>query len=248
MTKKAKKFFALMPGLALGKKLFGTCPCCDRSTLFVSAGGTHFREELRCIRCFCPERNRAVMCAMDENVPEWRKVKVHEASPYGPLSRKLRIECKGYSSSTYLPDHKQQAQDHQDLQCLSFSDESFDAFVSQDVLEHINDPIKAIKEIHRVLKPGGVHIWTVPYYPSSPTLKCAEIKSGHIVHHETPEYHGDPLDPDGALVFTRWGNDLEFIVDDAAGFSTEIFEIYDPKIGVIGNSSQVFISRKVFEG
>ena len=128
---------------------------------------------------------------------------------------------------------------------MSFADESFDIFDCQDVLDHIADPIMAIKEIHRVLKSGGSHVWTVPFYPASLTLKCAEIKSGRIVFHEPPEYHGDPLDPDGALVFTRWGNDLEAIGDNAADFSTELVEIHDPKVGIIGDCSQVFISKKV---
>jgi len=37
---------------------------------------------------------------------------------------------------------------------LPFSDNSFDAVVSMDVLEHIPDSEKVIGEIHRVLKPG----------------------------------------------------------------------------------------------
>lgn len=244
MSKKTRKLIALLPGLLTGKKLFGRCPCCDRTTLFIS-GGAHLREDLRCIRCYCPERSRAVMCAMDERIPGWRTAKLHEASPYGALSNKLSTSCESYSSSTYLPDPNRQARDHQDLQSLSFADQSFDIFVSQDVFEHISDPIKALKEVHRVLKPGGSHIWTVPYYASSPTAKCAEITDGRIVHLAPPEYHGDPLDPDGALVFTRWGNDLVAIVDGAAGFSTGIIEIHNPGSGIIGNCSQVFISRKL---
>ena len=244
MISVVRKTLKLLPKLAVGEKLTGRCPCCDRSTLFLSAGGTHFREDLRCARCFCAERNRAVMSALEKNYPGWRNTTLHEASPYGRLSKKLKLGVEGYSSSTYLSDHKRQAADHQDLQCLSFANESFDLFITQDVLEHVSDPIKAIKEVHRVLKPGGAHIWTVPYYPASPTVKCAEIRNGQIVHLETPEYHGDPLDPDGALVFTRWGNDHQSMVDDSADFETEFIEIFDRKAGVIGKCSQVFISRK----
>jgi len=38
---------------------------------------------------------------------------------------------------------------------LPFPDESFDLIISFDVLEHIHDDLKAIKEMHRVLKEGG---------------------------------------------------------------------------------------------
>ncbi len=39
---------------------------------------------------------------------------------------------------------------------LDFSDNSFDAVFSHNVLEHIPEPSEALQEIHRVLKPGGV--------------------------------------------------------------------------------------------
>lgn len=39
---------------------------------------------------------------------------------------------------------------------LTFADKYFDAVFSHALLEHINDPIKALKEMARVLRPGGV--------------------------------------------------------------------------------------------
>ena len=39
---------------------------------------------------------------------------------------------------------------------LSFSDNRFDAFFGHNVLENIPEPINALKEMHRVLKPGGI--------------------------------------------------------------------------------------------
>lgn len=45
---------------------------------------------------------------------------------------------------------------------LPFKDKSFDRIICSEVLEHIPDDQKAISEMHRVLKPGGIVIITVP--------------------------------------------------------------------------------------
>jgi len=45
---------------------------------------------------------------------------------------------------------------------LPFDDNSFDMVYSSHVLEHIPDQIKALNEIYRVLKPGGIHFCVVP--------------------------------------------------------------------------------------
>ncbi|MCB0496980.1 MAG: class I SAM-dependent methyltransferase [Cyclobacteriaceae bacterium] len=43
-----------------------------------------------------------------------------------------------------------------------FEDESFDTLVSFQVIEHIKDDVTFLKEIHRVLKPGGVALVSTP--------------------------------------------------------------------------------------
>ena len=48
---------------------------------------------------------------------------------------------------------------------LCFASEVFDVVLSCDVLEHLQRDDRALDEIERVLKPGGVAIITVPAYP-----------------------------------------------------------------------------------
>jgi SAM-dependent methyltransferase len=38
---------------------------------------------------------------------------------------------------------------------LPFEDASFDAVMLKDVLEHLQNPVSAVREVHRVLRPGG---------------------------------------------------------------------------------------------
>lgn len=46
---------------------------------------------------------------------------------------------------------------------MPFEDNSFDCAYGTEVLEHCPDPEKVLKEVYRVLKPGGVFFFTVPF-------------------------------------------------------------------------------------
>ncbi|MEK7519652.1 MAG: methyltransferase domain-containing protein [Patescibacteria group bacterium] len=50
-----------------------------------------------------------------------------------------------------------------DIHALPFGDNSQDAIVCIAVLEHVENPIRAVQEIHRVLKPGGYCFLYVPF-------------------------------------------------------------------------------------
>src|SRR5690606_23276529 len=45
-----------------------------------------------------------------------------------------------------------------------FPDASFDIVSMLDVLEHLRDDDVAMEEVHRVLRPGGHFVWSVPAY------------------------------------------------------------------------------------
>jgi SAM-dependent methyltransferase len=54
----------------------------------------------------------------------------------------------------------------EDIHKLSFADDSVGTVVCVEVLEHVHDPLRAVREIHRVLKPGGVAVLTsVMFFP-----------------------------------------------------------------------------------
>lgn len=50
-----------------------------------------------------------------------------------------------------------------DITNLDFADNSFDAVLSTEVLEYIKEPHKAVSEIHRVLKEGGIALVSIPF-------------------------------------------------------------------------------------
>lgn len=50
-----------------------------------------------------------------------------------------------------------------DLLKITFPDNSFDYIIANHVLEHVSDDVKALRELYRVLKPGGVAVLQTPY-------------------------------------------------------------------------------------
>jgi len=49
---------------------------------------------------------------------------------------------------------------------LPFPDGSFDVAVAHFVIEHVREPVRALREIRRVLKPNGIAAIKDPYYPA----------------------------------------------------------------------------------
>jgi SAM-dependent methyltransferase len=94
----------------------------------------------------------------------------------------------------------------QDITRLTYSDESLDLIISSDVLEHVPDPAAAFRESARVLRRVGAHVFTVP--PRGVTRQRATLQGGKITHLVEPEYHLDPLDRSGVLVFWDYGPDM----------------------------------------
>jgi len=78
----------------------------------------------------------------------------------GPRDQAIPIEYLGYK---YVGvDYSNEAADFlADAHSLPFKTNSFNCVLSYAVLEHLHNPIIAIQEIERVLKPGGIYIGTV---------------------------------------------------------------------------------------
>ncbi len=46
---------------------------------------------------------------------------------------------------------------------MPFDDNAYDSAMATEVLEHVPEPARFMKEVHRVLKPGGTFFFTVPF-------------------------------------------------------------------------------------
>ena len=118
---------------------------------------------------------------------------------------------------------------NEDLQRLTFPSYLFDLVITQDVFEHVQDPYLAFREIRRVLKLGGIHLFTVPLYGAHSVTRID--KTGLKLLPD--EYHSDHQDKGGALVFTNFGRDLLAHLEEM-GYKTFISSKKDARKGICG--------------
>lgn len=230
----------------------GRCPICEAVVTF-TAKNLWFRDSLLCSGCGSIPRERALFKVIFDTFPDYKKLSIHESSPSNRgASPKLKRECRNYSSSQFFSNVTPGSVDIstgfrcENLESLTFPDNSFDILVTQDVMEHIFDYEKAFKEIARVLKPGGAHIFTVPIINKGKPSECWASRSerGEIVYHHEPEYHGNPVDAKGALVTMHWGYDIASYITETAKTPTTIIMIDDIDLGIRAEYIDVVVSRK----
>lgn len=152
-------------------------------------------------------------------------VSIYEPGIIGPY-RKYFNRLKKYEISYYWPNinpgEKHNNVVCQDLEKLTYPNNTFDMVITSDILEHVRNPSSAFGEIFRVLKPGGYHIFTVPIlWPlTKKTVIRVDTATDEDVHLLPPHYHSSPVDKDGSLVYTDFGIDILNMLDHL-GFSTE---------------------------
>lgn len=228
----------------------GCCPICDRSARF-TARDPWLRDNYKCARCQSIPRERALMAVLQQMYPDWRNLIIHESSPGNRgASKRMAIECRKYIPSHLFDNEPAGAMVGryrcENLEHMTFSDESIDLHVTQDVIEHVLRPERVFSEIARTLKPGGAHIFTVPLvHQQNPTKpRVALDASGTISYLETPTYHGNPIDANGSLVTMDWGFDIRHHILAACGLDTEIIKIDDLSRGIRAELNEVLVTTK----
>ena len=207
--------------LNLPLSLRAKCGCCDKiADVEVSARHANisprgsiniaFSETGVCKSCLVSSRMRF---ACDIIRPQLNAQKrVYLAEKKTNLFASLQRQGFDVVGSEFLGFDKEPGVDydgveHQDIHRLTFSDASFDAFLCLDVLEHVNDPLAGVLELHRLLKPGGVGIVTVPFFDRPESVIRTRMKEGDLEYLLPAEYHGNPLGG-GSLVFRELGWDF----------------------------------------
>lgn len=240
------------------EQVWGKCNICGRRTLFYTKETGHVRESLFCFRCKSVSRKRHVAKAildvfapqsesLSEAVETLSKLSIYSAVSNDPLQRFLGSSNPNFICSEFFPDAEEGTRVGgvlcQNLERLTFEDEKFDLVITEDVFEHVRRPEQGFREVHRVLKDGGYHIFTIPFNFDKLTVTRVDATTERDVHLLPPEYHGDTL-RDKILVYTDFGYDL---VDKlrALGFETSIsISTHADTVRHGIADSYVFLSRK----
>lgn len=142
-----------------------------------------------------------------------KKMKVLEVNMAGALTPILE-KLQGHKLTTY-PEY--------DIESLNLEASSFDLVVHSDTLEHIRNPVTALSECRRVLRPNGRCIFTVPVIID----RLSRLRSGLV-----KSYHGNKdSTSDDLLVHTEFGCDMwKYVIQ--AGFSTVILHSLEYPAGL----------------
>lgn len=140
------------------------CPCCGGCFRGFLPGGHERRPNARCPRCGSLERHRLVWLWLQratDLLTSRRRVLVVAPEAFLQDALRARPDLDYLSIDLESP----LAMRHMDLTRLELPDGAFDAVFCNHVLEHIPDDRAAMRELLRVLAPGG---WAVLQTPLDP--------------------------------------------------------------------------------
>lgn len=258
----------------------GRCNVCGKDSRFFYTDVALWRESLACEHCLTTSRYRSIARGILRAIGELtginslnlaalprkdvpRKLRIYDTQPpfyYEPCAYPIPdlmkatgwidVELSQYKPKVPLGEKIIMGVTNQNLERLTFDSASLDVVITSDVMEHVRLDDRAHQEIHRVLRMGGIYIFTVPHDRAwEDTLLRVQITdpddASKDVHLLEPEYHGDTNSDEGrgVLSYRVYGRDLE-------DFLTKVgFEVEYSKEDIYANgilNTELYYCRKVF--
>lgn len=254
--------------------LVGQCNICGRQTVFFCGDKLLYRETLNCAECRSTSRYRSISRGILRALEELTSASAETLADLLASNRTLPLrmydtqvpfcyETNAYplpdmlagvmevAVSIYMPHEPFGAvlgpnMTNQNLEQLRFPDDHFDIVITSDVMEHVRLDVLAHQEIRRVLKPGGIYLFTVPHFRD----RHDTLVRVSVVDPEDPskdlylterEYHGDANSPEGgALSYRSYGTELdEFLA--GLGFTVDYCKDDFPEWGIM--NTELFYCR-----
>ena len=209
-----------------------TCPICGFHGIFISVGKPA-RWDARCLNCGCRERHRLTWLWIHESGQDrFAGKKILHFAPEKVWMRKMRGNPL-YETADWL----QPGVTHKvDITDVALPNASYDVVMAHHVLEHIDDDHRAMAELFRLLRPGGLGVFTVPVNVSrhatyeNPAITSPELRTAHFSAPDHRRYYG--LDFSKRL--------------EGAGFTVETWRMepaQEPGFGLL-RDEWVYIARK----
>ena len=204
----SKLFAMLQPGdLRLRQ---ARCPICGPTFLIKLAANS---VSVRCVLCRASAVHMSIVNVLQQLYPDLLRLAVYEMSSRGPLYGYLSHNAAHLTCSEFFDDvargELRGRVQCQDVQHLTYANNSFDLCTSTEVFEHVPNDNAGFLEIHRVLRPGGRLVFTVPLTDKPTTIERARMVDGTLQHILAPEYHGDVVRGHGkVLCFRNYGQDI----------------------------------------
>jgi len=263
-----------MPPLYAGwPYISGFCNVCGQLSRFFYKDASFWRESLYCEHCHVTSRYRSIARGILRAISEWtgqdilslsalphattKRLRVYDTQPPFYWARCayslpdllkavgwVTVELSRYRPDLPLGAVLEDGVTNQNLECLTFADEELDLVITSDVMEHVRLDERAHREIYRVLKPGGIYIFTVPHNRSyERTMVRVQVNDPDDVEKDVhvlePEYHSDTNSEEdtGVLSYRVYGRDLdryltglgfevEYLANGVANFGIMNAELY----------------------
>ena len=141
------------------------CPICGKQVReFLPYGYGVSRRDALCPRCLALERHRLLWLYIERETDLLNSYPtLLHIAPEVALKRKFESPL---------------AKLHFDVQEIPLEDESIDIVICNHILEHVEDDRKALRELHRILRPGGWGVVLVPQdYERESTFEDDSITS-----------------------------------------------------------------------
>jgi len=249
---------------------------CGKDSQFFYDSELLYRESLSCGECRTTSRYRSIARGVLQAISELTGIEANSLAELDPEgnNRSLAIydtqppfyyEQNAYpipdllskchwinvQTSTYRPKNRFGLKlgknfTNQNLEKLTFPDNSFDVVITSDVMEHVRLDQRAHQEIRRVLKPGGVYLFTVPHFRNKRETLFRVV----VVNESDPaqdefvmekEYHGDGNSPSGrALSYRAYGTELDEYLR-TLGFEVNYSRSDFPELGIM--NTELFYCR-----
>lgn len=190
------------------------CPCCGNTTFekidilwpdLIKAwelkkpeiAQINRQQGLSCSACHSNLRSMTLAAAimkcygfrgnLQQFTKKYKKLRVLEVNEAGHLNPFLK-ELRHHTLASYP---------EVDIMELPYDDNLYDLIVHSDTLEHVTQPVRALQESLRVLRPGGFTCYTVPLVIG----RLTQVRRG-----KPDSFHGTPGN-DEYLVHTEYGSD-----------------------------------------